>query len=293
MVNFSTKSKSYWFSNNKYGMNDYKKFLEYFFNFIDDNNITNKIKVYDIQDVDEIYESKYINVLLCVENCNYWKHYKMINKYGNFGNENFKIYIYNHFNKIVKTDKYIVIPVIFLQVNYFINNYINIKPTKYIPFNDKKFCLQVSFSKNEQTRDIINKTLESLNKIGYVDNISKYKYLIHNKSCYHSNDLLNLFQSYKFILCFENSLSEGYITEKIFNVFFSRTIPIYFGPKDKDNYFNKNCYIDVCDNNIEKKLINLNNNEEEYNNVINTNKISNTDLYDKKDVAKYLHLLNV
>lgn len=292
MVQFSLESKNYWFSNNKYGINDYEKFIKYFFNFIDmgNNKILEKIKVYYIQDVDETYNSNNINVLLCVENCNYWKHYKMINKYGNFGNENFKIYIYNHFNKIIQNEKYIVIPLIFLQVEYFINNYINIKPTTYVPFNNKKFCLQVSFSKNEQTRNITNQTLNVLSNIGQVDNISNYKELLHDKSCYHSNELLNLFQSYKFILCFENSLSDGYITEKIFNVFFSRTIPIYFGPNDKKYYFNKDSYLDMNDNSIEQKIRTLNNNENEYNNIININKIINVNLYDKKIINKYLTL---
>ena len=48
-----------------------------------------------------------------------------------------------------------------------------------------------------------------------------------------------------FAFCFENSDSYcGYITEKIFDAFFSGTIPIYFGAPDIQDYIPKNCYID-------------------------------------------------
>ncbi|MCL1721757.1 glycosyltransferase family 10, partial [Vibrio parahaemolyticus] len=37
-------------------------------------------------------------------------------------------------------------------------------------------------------------------------------------------------KNYKFCICFENAqMIEGYITEKIFDCFFSATVPIYWG----------------------------------------------------------------
>ena len=68
--------------------------------------------------------------------------------------------------------------------------------------------------------------------------------------------------------CCENSIENGYITEKIFNVFFARAIPIYYGPSDKFRYFNKDSFIEITDNlgdiSVEK-IRHLNENEAQYN----------------------------
>ena len=49
---------------------------------------------------------------------------------------------------------------------------------------------------------------------------------------------------YKFALCFENSIFEGYITEKIFDCFFAGVIPIYYGAPDIEKYIPENTFID-------------------------------------------------
>lgn len=50
---------------------------------------------------------------------------------------------------------------------------------------------------------------------------------------------------YQFSLCFENCIYNGYITEKIFDCFFSKSIPIYLGAPDIDQYIPKNTFIDM------------------------------------------------
>jgi hypothetical protein len=70
--------------------------------------------------------------------------------------------------------------------------------------------------------------------------ISFYKGNVKNKI-----DVLRL---YKFCICFENiSGINGYITEKIFDCFFSKTIPIYLGAPNITNYIPKDCFIDFRD----------------------------------------------
>lgn len=50
---------------------------------------------------------------------------------------------------------------------------------------------------------------------------------------------------YKFAICYENiSGFNGYITEKIFDCFFSGTIPVYWGAKNIQEHIPDNCYID-------------------------------------------------
>jgi|LauGreSBDMM110SN_4_FD.fasta_scaffold11826_1 hypothetical protein len=49
---------------------------------------------------------------------------------------------------------------------------------------------------------------------------------------------------YKFSICFENSIIPGYITEKIFDCFYSGTVPIYYGAPDVEKYIEPNAYVD-------------------------------------------------
>lgn len=52
---------------------------------------------------------------------------------------------------------------------------------------------------------------------------------------------------YNFAVCFENMILSGYITEKIFDCFFTGTIPVYLGAPDIEKYVPKNCFIDMRD----------------------------------------------
>jgi hypothetical protein len=315
-------------SSTYYSMKDENKFYNYFFSFINKKNLYDKnFMIYHIYDepmnifakdenkkqTNNIFdEMEYdindkminninsemqndingemkndINIMLCVENCNYWKHYPHYNKYGNFGNKLISIYLYNHFNKFIKTDKYIVIPIIYLQVDYFTKFFYTIKPSILTPFKDKKFCLVCSIFKNNYNNNL-KTVLNKLKQIGECDNIQNIP-ILRDKSCYHDMTLLNIFNKYKFIYIFENSITDGYITEKIFNCFFARTIPIYFGPNDKYIYFNKTSFIDIETFNDDtfNYVKYLNENENIYNNFINQD-IINKDF----DNENYVELSN-
>lgn len=50
---------------------------------------------------------------------------------------------------------------------------------------------------------------------------------------------------YTFALCFENMVLEGWITEKIFDCFFSGTVPVYLGAPDVERWIPKECFIDM------------------------------------------------
>jgi hypothetical protein len=56
---------------------------------------------------------------------------------------------------------------------------------------------------------------------------------------------LQTLAGYKFSLCFENSRFAGYVSEKIFDCFFTRTIPIYLGAPDIDRYVPPETFIDL------------------------------------------------
>jgi len=284
-------------SNEYYSMQSFLNFINYFFDGINiklinsDSDVFNG-SIYSIIESEKIEKST-LNILVCVENCNYWKHYVHYNDYGNYGDENIQIYMYNHIDTLQITDKYIAIPVIYLQINYFNKFYTTIKPSIIIPFEDKKFCLIATNIGTEFKNKIFNKLIT----IGNCDLLNSFKNEIGNKSCYHDITLLNIMNQYKFVFVSENSISDGYITEKIFNCYFSRIIPIYYGSKKINYFFNNNSFINIEDynnlDNVEKLIIRINNNKELYESYINSRIINN--FYDdenyKEKVNKFINNL--
>lgn len=55
---------------------------------------------------------------------------------------------------------------------------------------------------------------------------------------------LETMSRFKFAICFENCIFPGYITEKIFDCFFSGCIPIYYGAPDIEDFIPKETFID-------------------------------------------------
>lgn len=49
---------------------------------------------------------------------------------------------------------------------------------------------------------------------------------------------------HKFSICYENTRQVGYITEKIFDCFFSGCVPVYWGAPNVEDYIPANCFVD-------------------------------------------------
>lgn len=285
MYNFifsSDKEKDYWITKKwKYSMQSENQFFKYFFDFIDGNKVLSEsenkdarnIFIYGCQDIED--SNNNFNVLISVENLSEKTHdwYKHYNKYGSYGDSKINLYIYNHIANFQVNNNYIAIPTIYVQIDYFKNYYDIIQPTIYTPFNKKKDCLIVSVNKlyGRELDNILKFYTKNL-KCDIISDISE----ISESSCYNSVELLNVFNRYKFIICLENSINDGYITEKIFNAFYSRSIPIYLGPNDRYRYFIKESFIDLRENmiNNSKCIKNLSINEELYNKLVGKEKIN-------------------
>ena len=94
---FSNLTREYWFNKNEYySFKNIQKFIKYFLSFID-SRTKNTFKIYSLQDLNIDKNKNNLNIMLSVENCNFWNFYEFINKFGNFGNKNIDIYIYNHY----------------------------------------------------------------------------------------------------------------------------------------------------------------------------------------------------
>jgi hypothetical protein len=56
---------------------------------------------------------------------------------------------------------------------------------------------------------------------------------------------LEVLSRYKYCICYENMTDiNGYITEKIFDCFKAKTVPVYFGANNIEQYIPINCFID-------------------------------------------------
>lgn len=296
-IRLEPKIRDYYMdSKNYYSMTSLEQFLEYFLPsqyeyLVLNNNSKNQkadIAIWDIQLQDNaVLKPNELNMLISIEHLNYWTHYNHYNKYGDYGDNKMNIYLYNHITEIKEDtpNKFIAIPMIHNYINYFLKNHLTVKPSEYTEFKDKKFCLMVNKSNlNNELQHYVN----LLSTIGTIDNISLYNTYIESKSCYHSTELLNVLNKYKFIICFENSYGNGYITEKIFNCFFARAIPIYKGSPIVTNYFNSDAFISIqnTDDNLLERISLINNDETLYNNIINLDKISDT--YNNEDYENRL-----
>lgn len=262
-----------------------KMFLPPKYNYqIVDKDEKADICFFSIQLVDEnLLRDDEINILFVVENLSVGRtHYQHFNKFGRYGNKKVNIYFYNDIPEIIEKPK-LSLPISYYFYNYYKNILQNIEyKALNTEFEQKRFCLFIS---QNGLNDNKMKAVNQLKNIGQIDFISQYQG-IKDISCYFDNRLLAIFNQYKFIICFENSKTPGYITEKIFNVFLSKSIPIYDGAPDVDKYFNKNSYIKFNEINFIKKIKKLNQNKSEYNKMIKKQKLNTN--FENNNLFNYL-----
>ena len=202
-----------------------------------------------------------INILLSVENLGCGRgYYASYNKFGDINNPKIDVFIYNHFSTpkldgvaddatgdprvLVRTFPRIM-PTHMFRQRFFAREMDKFDDVTTCKFGDKKFCLFVSQNtRNENKR----KCVMQLYDIGDVDCITQpeFSHLV-SEPCLHGRELICLLNKYKFVVCFENSKTPGYITEKIFNVFLSKSIPIYDGAPDIAKFVNERSYVQFDD----------------------------------------------
>ena len=67
--------------------------------------------------------------------------------------------------------------------------------------------------------------------------------------CYRGSvdDKLATLKGYKFTFALENTVCQGYVTEKIFDAMFAGSVPIYLGAPDISDFIPKDCFVDIRD----------------------------------------------
>jgi hypothetical protein len=247
-----------------------------------------------------------LNIFYTIENFSVGRtHYQHFNKFGRYDNPMIQLYIYND----ITIPRNNTIPAIYQRIKYF--NKLNDINTKLYyenarefynkldyPFSEKKFCLFISQNMLNPIKMVALKFLSQIGPIHSLKEIAKHNKELQNINCYNSYELLKLFNQYKFIICCENSNTAGYTTEKIFNVFLAKSIPIYNGDPEIDRFINRDSYISF-DSNLVSKINLLNNNEYEYNKMINAYKTYKLDYtfiennFDNLLKKKYLKKNNI
>lgn len=107
-------------------------------------------------------------------------------------------------------------------------------------------------------------------RFSLMQRIFGYKKYKSYKGEFDSGDKYKILSRFKFCLCFENSRITGYISEKIFDCFKAKCVPIYRGAPNIDKFIPQNCYIDIGKFKNYSDLYNylMHMTEAEYNNYI-------------------------
>ena len=230
------------------------------------------ICIVGIQHTDNsLLRSSEYNIFLSVENFSVGRtHYKHWNKFNRSGNSLINTYIYNDIPHPIAN----IIPAVYCRVKYFNSIYPQFETIRStIPFEQKKFCLFTSRNGLNPNKQIV---ISKLSQLGPIDFLDMYDSTLKSKSCYNSPELIQIYSQYKFIICFENSKTPGYVTEKIFNVFASGSIPIYDGAPNITDYIVPGSFIQY-DENIVKKIGMLASNKTLYSAVVSKEKTKELD----------------
>lgn len=255
---------------------------DYIYQYVDENQAAD-LCIYSIQfDNENLLRDNEFNIFFSVENLAYngrkLGHYKYYNKFGKYGSKKTDLFIMNDESKCKIQNGRRIYPIIYSRISYF--NKLKTKQLlkQDVPFSKKKFALITSRNMHNSHKKIV---YDMLSLIGKVDTLDMYPE-ISKCSCYNSPELLSLYNNYKFIITFENSNSDGYITEKIFNAFLAKSIPIYDGDPNIGEFININSFIKF-DENVLKKVMTFLNNEKLYNHIINYDKINEKYKYIKNN----------
>lgn len=235
---------------------------------------------------------------------------------GNIWNKDIKPYIYwSGENRIPQKSKY--------EKNsiYILTTISKLENSIYIPFclesnhiykdrlyknNKREYIIGYCASNKIEVReDFFNKCVEKFGEDKCISLGSCYgKYNNTNKKCdgcFQGMGLINKYSNCKFVIAMENSIGDGYITEKIVNAFYSGAIPIYWGSSNINELFNKNAFININNfNNIDECIDYIYNlSDEDINNMLNQNIYNNNDLinifndeYNKNNNNKVLEEYN-
>lgn len=162
-------------------------------------------------------------------------------------------------------------PFLFSMFNTEIPRTISIKSLPKVTEVPQKFCCFMYKMHYEERVNFFHE----LSKYKKVDSIGP---LLNNtgfEAPFEHDKFISIISQYKFIICFENTKIERYITEKILHAYYANIVPIYWGSEYVDEFFNKDRIVlieDYTPENVEKaieQIKELDNNDELYLQTVN------------------------
>ena len=251
IINLFCSNKANQYS--KYVVDYIKKYLNK--KIIKTNDITNSdIIISHFTDRRKLHDSKALNIITSGESKDIL--------------DTYDIYVGTRIN--TKASISIYLPYLYLSLG---EHNKSINPKDYI--NNKQFFCAYMYSHDVPHRIKYFNLLNNYKMVHGLGN-SCNNYKLENKNNIdqtqtYLDKAVEIYTNYKFVLALENFYQEGYFTEKIINPLIANSIPIYWGTSDVFNYINKKrvIYIQDYENDDEllKKIIEIDNSEEEYNKI--------------------------
>jgi hypothetical protein len=182
-------------------------------------------------------------------------HYSLTFDFGTYSGRNIRLPLWmlqiDWFNKRGYKNPQYVIP-----LSHLLSNDLLEKPKQ-------KFCSIVFNSNSPHRWEII----EKLSKYKQVDGYGKP----FNNWFYGEDTKLSVLSDYKFNICFENSISSGYYTEKLIHAKTAGCLPLYWADNGCEKDFNKNSFLNLYNfNNLDEfveKIIELDKDDMEYSQI--------------------------
>lgn len=120
---------------------------------------------------------------------------------------------------------------------------------KFVSFDEKKFCVLIAGNKTSSHKSELYS--ERVNTIKFFERLKTSQLDLYgsgwNKyNCWKGQveSKWNTLCEYKFCICYENMGDQrGYITEKIFDCFVAKCVPIYWGATNIEDYIPNDCFI--------------------------------------------------
>lgn len=107
----------------------------------------------------------------------------------------------------------------------------------------RKFCAFIVSNGNPRRTARRIEFFNALSKYKHVDSAGKFM----NNIGAPVEDKRSFLNDYKFNIAFENCISPGYVTEKVFDAMYSRCLPLYWGTRDVQQDFNTKAFVNVAD----------------------------------------------
>lgn len=156
------------------------------------------------------------------------------------------------------------------------------KDISFVPFNERKNCVIIATINKvcNYPGELYSKRLETVewfeknhpDDLDFFGRDTRFNDINHSNYKGNIKNKLSVLNQYKTCICYENNSStdEGYITEKIFDAFFCRCIPVYWGLTSSKQVIPKECYIDRCEFDTHEELYDFikNIDEQQYNKYV-------------------------